>query len=153
MRIDYERNAQVTWLGDLEGSGILTTQSEALGEQPVSFYARLNHPKRKHQTTPEELLAAAHATDFAMVMAVAMSEAGHTPQRTVVDAVCAMERLEEGGYKLFSMVLKVLVRADGLDQGELDLLAGKANEMCPLSLALRGNIEISVTATLDQEGN
>ncbi len=148
MKIDYSRRAHVSWQGDLDGNGTLTTESHSLGEQPVSFYARLNHPKRRYQTTPEELLAAAHATDFAMIMAVVLSEAGHTPESVQIDATCSWERLEQGGYKIFAMALDVQVRAPGLDVDELSRLAAQANELSPISLALRNNVEITVSAAL-----
>jgi osmotically inducible protein OsmC len=151
MKIDYDRGAQVVWEGDLEGSGTLTTESGALGEQPVSFYARLNHPKRRHQTTPEELIAAAHATDFAMVLAVVLTEAGRNSQRTTVSARCAMERLEEGGYKLSGVTLEVRAQVPGASQQELEQLAQAANEICPLSIALSNSVPVSITAVLEHE--
>jgi len=148
MKIEYDRGARVVWEGNLDGSGTLTTESNALGEQPVSFYARLNHPKRKQQTTPEELLAAAHALDFAMVLAVVLTEAGHNPQSALVDARCAIERLEEGGFKLSSVTLDVRVRVEGVSQEELERLAQSAHAICPLSLALRNNVQVIISANL-----
>jgi osmotically inducible protein OsmC len=150
MKIDYDRGAQVVWEGDLEGSGTLTTESGALGEQPVSFYARLNHPKRRHQTTPEELLAAAHATDYAMVLAVVLAESGHDPRRATVAARCAIERLEAGGFKLSGVTLEVRADVPGVSQEELERLALVANEICPISLGLLDNVPVSVTAVLEQ---
>lgn len=149
MKIDYGRSAHVRWEGDLDGNGTLSTESGTLGEQPVSFYARLNHPKRRQQTTPEELLAAAHAADFAMVLAVVLAEAGHPPGAIDVDATCAWERLEEGGYKLSSMHLDVRARVPGIGPDELARLVSQANEISPLSMALRGNVDLMVEATLE----
>src|SRR5438552_18936321 len=103
MNIDlgYSRSAKVVWEGGLDdGQGQVTVESDAIGRQLVSFYGRVNHPKRRHQTTPEELLAAACAVDFAMVFSAVLSEAAHPPKRLIVSAVCVLERLIEGGFKL-----------------------------------------------------
>ena len=117
----------------------------------MSFYARLNHPKRRHQTTPEELLAAAFATDFAMVLAVVLAEAGHVSQHTAVAARCAVERIEEGGYRLSGITLEVRAEVLGLSQEEFEHLAQAADEICPISVGLRGNVPVSVSAILEEQ--
>src|SRR5207249_1966803 len=112
------------------------------------FYGRVNHPKRRHQTTPEELLAAACAVDFAMVFSAVLSEAAHPPKRLIVSAVCVLERLIEGGFKLAALKLNISGLVPGLDEVDFQLFVAQGNDICPLLNALRLGIEISLEATL-----
>ena len=152
MEIDltYSRGAQVVWEGAVDdGQGQVTVESGAIGTQPVSLYARINHPKRRQHTTPEELLAAACAIDFSMAFSAALSEAGHPPTRLTTDAAGVLERLIEGGFKLKAVNLQVRGVVPGLTEEEFQRFAAEGNRICPLLNALRQGIEISLEASLD----
>lgn len=152
MEVDlgYSRSARVVWEGALDsGQGEVTVESGALGNQVASFYARVNHPKRRQQTTPEELLAAACALDYSMAFSALLSEANHPPGQITVDAVCTLVRLVEGGFRLASLQLQVKGQVPGLDDAEFQRFAAEANIICPTLSVLREDMDVSVNAGPD----
>src|SRR5438477_13192777 len=102
-----ERRAEVVWAGNLtEGQGTITrTGSGALGGLPISWSARTEASDGK--TSPEELLAAAQASCFAMALSSNLSKAGHAPEQLEVAAVCTFEKKPEGGWKVATMTIDV----------------------------------------------
>ena len=142
-----QRQAQVVWNGDLKGNGTITVGSGALGELPVTFSARTENADGK--TSPEELIAAAHATCFAMVLSNMLAKAGTPPERLDVQATCSLDRKPEGGLKITSMQLDVTGRVPGLDQAKFEELAQEGEKGCPVSNALRNNVDIKLNAHLD----
>jgi len=144
-----ERRAETTWNGDLmSGNGVLSFgSSDLLKETPVTWAARTEAPGGK--TSPEELLAAAHASCYAMAFSATLGRRGTPPERLHVEAVCSLDRVE-GGMKVTKMDLTVRGRVPGLDQAGFEEAARAAEQGCPISNALRGNVEISVSATLEQ---
>jgi osmotically inducible protein OsmC len=140
-----ERRAVVVWEGDLQnGSGRLTTRSsEVLVSMPVTWDARVE--EAQGQTSPEELLAAAHATCYAMSLSNVLAKAGTPPEQLEVEATSGLER-SEAGLRIASMRLSVAARYEGADEAGLDEAARQAEESCPVSRALRGNVDISVDA-------
>lgn len=145
-----ERRADVTWDGDLvKGSGRLSLASSgALSDSAVTWASRTETPDGR--TSPEELLAGSHASCYAMAFAATLGRTGTPPERLHVDAVCSLDRRPEGGFKVTAMALTVTGRVSGLDQAGFEAAARTAEQGCPISNALRGNVEITVTATLDQ---
>ncbi|MDQ3890282.1 MAG: OsmC family peroxiredoxin [Actinomycetota bacterium] len=143
-----ERRAEVVWEGSLtEGSGSVTSSgSGAVDNVGVTWEARTGRQDGK--TSPEELIAAAHAACFAMAFSGALSKAGHPPERLTVAATCAFEA-GAAGARIPWIELDVRGRARGLDQGEFERLAEEADEGCPVSNALRGNLDIRLRATLE----
>ncbi len=142
------RRAEVVWEGSLaQGSGVFSVGSGALRDMPVSWAARTEAPGGK--TSPEELIAAAHATCYAMAFSHTLGEAGHPPERLDVSAEVTFEPLPEGGFKVGSSSLNVHGTVPGVDQARFEQLAMEGEQGCPVSNALRGNVEISVNATLD----
>ena len=139
-----ERKAEVKWNGSLlKGAGTITrTGSGAFGDLPVTWAARTENSDGK--TSPEELLAAAHASCFSMQFASVLSKAGHEPEELNVSATCTFEP-----PKITTMELQVRGRVTGLDQEEFQRLAEDAGEKCPVSNALRNNLNIQVTARLE----
>ena len=139
-----DRNAQVQWKGNLlQGAGIITrTGSGAFGNLPVTWAARTESSDGK--TSPEELMAAAHASCFSMQFASVLSKAGHTPEELNVSATCTFEP-----PKITTMRLEIRGRVSGLDQEEFERLADEAGEKCPVSNALRNNLDIQVNARLE----
>jgi osmotically inducible protein OsmC len=143
-----ESRASAVWEGDLlSGSGKVSVASGAFPEQAVTWAARTNRPDPK--TSPEELIAAAHAACYAMAFSHALAEAGHVPERLSVDASCRLDPVEGGGVAISRIDLSVRGRVPGLDQAEFERLAGDGERGCPVSNALRGNVEIGLAVTLE----
>ena len=144
-----EREAQVVWEGDLaSGSGkIVSETSGALGELPVTWASRTETAEGR--TSPEELLAAAYASCFAMAFSHVLTQGGTPPERLDVKARSSFERRSEGGWKISSIDLEVGGRVPGLDADAFGAAAREAEGGCPVSNALRGNVEIRLSPNLD----
>jgi len=141
-----ERNAHTTWEGDLRsGSGRFDVGSGAITGQEVTFASRFEQPGGK--TSPEELIAAAHATCFLMALAGGLALAGHAPTRLETDAVCTLEQTD-AGFRITSMQLSVRGEVEGLDEDAFRAAAQEAEEGCPITNALSDSIEISLEASL-----
>ena len=142
-----ERRAQLTWEGDLiKGHGtIVSTSSGALNNLPVTWASRTERPDGK--TSPEELIAAAHAECYAMGLANSLAQSGTPATKLDVSAVCTLE-LSAKGLKIQSMDLTVNGTVPGLDAGAFEKAAQVAEQNCPVSNALRNNLEIRVHAQL-----
>lgn len=142
-----ERRAEVVWQGNLaQGGGTVTTGSGALGTLPVTFAARIERPDGK--TSPEELIAAAHAACFAMAFSNTLNKEGKPPEQLTVDAVCSLDRTDSG-LKISAMQLNVRGKVPGMDQAAFAQAAQTAEQGCPVSNALRNNVQISVNAQLE----
>lgn len=140
-----DRRAEVTWQGSLmEGSGtIVSTTSGKLGEQAVSWPNRAED--NPEATSPEELIAAAHAACFAMSLSNEIGKAGGTPQALDVTAhVTLGPDTERGGFAITGIKLEVEGEVEGLDAEGFDAAAQAAKAGCPVSKALAGT-----TITLD----
>ena len=143
-----ERRADVVWEGDLlHGSGtIVSVGSGALGALPVTWASRTERSDGK--TSPEELLAAAHAACYAMAFSHTLAQAGTPAERLSVSATCTFEQVE-GGFKISTMELDVRGRVPGLDEAGFEKVALQAEQGCPVSNALRNNVQIRVNAHLE----
>lgn len=145
---DITRRAEVVWDGDLlHGSGTFNVGSGALSDVAVSWPSRAAEPAGK--TSPEELIAAAHASCYAMALSHTLSEGGHAPERLTVSAVVTFAPLPAGGFKVAKSALSVQGVVPGLDEPAFAKWARQGEESCPVSNALRGNVEISLEATLE----
>jgi len=143
-----ERRADVVWEGDLlHGSGtIVSVGSGALGALPVTWASRTERSDGK--TSPEELLAAAHAACYAMAFSHTLAQAGTPAERVSVSATCTFEQVE-GGFKISTMDLDVRGKVPGLDEAGFEKVAQQAEQGCPVSNALRNNVQIRVNAHLE----
>jgi lipoyl-dependent peroxiredoxin len=140
-----ERTANVTWEGGLaKGRGTFTTGSGALGDQEVTWASRTERSEGK--TSPEELIAAAHASCFSMALSHGLAEAGNPPERLEVSAAVTLEP----GVGIQSSRLSVKGRVPGIDAAAFEQAAQEAKDGCPVSGALQGNLEISIEATLEE---
>jgi osmotically inducible protein OsmC len=146
--ISAERRAQVTWTGTLsEGSGRLLMASGAAPELPVTWASRTARSEGK--TSPEELIAAAHASCYAMAFSGDLTDAGTPPRSLDVTATVTFEKTD-AGWHVASSRLEVRGVVPGVDQAAFETAAAAARDGCPVSQALRGNVEITVAATLEQ---
>jgi len=141
------RNAEIVWDGALaRRAGTLTSGSGALDELPVTWASRTERPDGK--TSPEELIAAAHASCFAMALALVLGEDDTPPDRVRVSATCTLDEVD-GAPRVTAVELTVHARVPGIEEpADLERVVGRAADLCPVSNALRGNVEINVRSEL-----
>ncbi len=141
------RRADVTWQGDLaSGSGVTTAStSQAFRDLPVSWASRTEEANGR--TSPEELLASAHASCYAMAFSAGLGRAGTPPQKLEVSATVTFDRAD-GGWKVVSSALSVRGWVPGATAEAFQKAAEAAKDGCPISQALKGNVQLSVEATL-----
>jgi len=139
-----DRKAEVTWRGDLmSGNGrVDSVTSGAFGGLDVSWAARTEEPNGL--TSPEELIAAAHAACFSMAFSAGLAKAGHAPEELKTSATVTFQP----GEGITKIVLDVAGRVPGMDDDAFEQAAEVAKENCPVSKALAGVPEISLTAHL-----
>src|SRR6266542_1808950 len=142
-----ERTASVTWQGDLmSGSGrIDSVGSGALSGLDITWASRAE-PDESGRTSPEELIAAAHASCFSMALSHGLAEAGNPPERLEVSATVTLSL--DDGPKVSSSRITVRGTVPGLDADGFAQAAQGAADGCPVSGALKGNLEITVDAEL-----
>ena len=135
------RSAHAVWDGDLlSGKGVVTAStSGAFNQLSVSWKARTEEPGGS--TSPEELVAAAHASCFSMALSAGLGKAGTPPTKLEVDATVTFQQIE-GGWKVCCSDLKVVGTVPGLDQAGFEAAAEAAKDGCPISGALKGNVEL-----------
>jgi len=140
-----ERRANVVWRGDLfKGSGTFDLASSgAARDLPVTWASRTESPDGK--TSPEELIAAAHGSCYAMALSNTLAEMGNEPDELNISAVCTFDADQ---LKVTTMVLDIRGRVPGLDAEGFQDAAEQANQGCPVSNALRGNVDILLNASL-----
>ena len=140
-----DRRAEVTWKGSLlEGSGTIdSTTSGAIGAQSVSWPAR-STDDAGGSTSPEELIAAAHAACFSMALSAGLSKAGYEPEQLRTTATVTFQP----GEGITKIALTVEGRVAGIDQAGFVAAANDAKQNCPVSKALAGVPEITLDATL-----
>jgi|YelNatPaOPRAMG01_1025707.scaffolds.fasta_scaffold28174_3 osmotically inducible protein OsmC len=144
--VTAERRAEVTWQGTLEhGRGEVRLNSGATGVLPVTWASRTE--RSQGMTSPEELIAAAHASCFSMGLSHGLTQAGTPPERLNVAATCTLTQTEQG-FRITGVHLDVEGVVPGLDEDGFVKAAEAAKDGCPVSLALKGNLEISLTARL-----
>ena len=143
------RTANATWRGNLtDGRGTVSSgTSSRFNDLPVSWNARTDEPEGL--TSPEELLAAAHASCFSMAFSSNLFKAGFTAERLDVTSTITFDKLD-AGWTVVSSALTVRGRVPGADQAAFQQAAEAAKDGCPISRALKGNVELSVEATLEQ---
>ena len=142
------RTASVVWNGDLmTGSGMITyVSSGVFSRLPISWASRTSAHNGK--TSPEELLAAAHASCFSMAFSSRLAKNGTPATSLDVKAEVTFDQ-GDGGWKVAASVLKVKGHVPGIDAATFERLAEDAKDNCPISAALRGNVQLSVEATLE----
>ncbi len=140
-----QRRAHVTWTGDLAGgSGIYSLGSGAGGGR-ITWASRSREPAGL--TSPEELIAAAHAGCFSMALAHALAEEGSPPDRLETDATATFERTD-AGFRITRVALRVQGAVPGMDEERFRAVAERAKEGCPVSNALADTVDIVLDASL-----
>lgn len=139
-----ESSATTVWEGNLaSGRGATSAASGAIPDLEVTWAARTE--RTPGTTSPEELLAAAHASCFCMALSHGLGEAGNPPER--LEATATVTFVPGDGVKSSRIVVRG--RVPGVDQAAFEEAARGAGENCPISGALSGNVEIGVEAMLE----
>ena len=140
-----ERSAQATWQGDLMSGGgeIHEAPSGAFGPLQVSWAARAEE-QHGGKTSPEELIAAAHAACFSMALSNVLAKAGHPPERLETSATLTFVP----GTGITKSALTVVGSVPGIDEAAFEDAAEQAKDGCPVSGALKGNVELTLDARL-----
>ena len=140
--------ATATWRGDLNGGrGDVSTKSGVLKKAATSWSERTDGTGAAGATSPEELLAAAHASCYSMALSARLAKAGVTDPNITVTAKVTFGPAPAGGNGVLSSALTVRAQAPNGDAATLKALAEDAKENCPISKAIKGNVALSVEAT------
>jgi len=142
-----ERRADAAWTGSLfEGHGNVSVESQAFTKLPITWASRTGNADGV--TSPEELLAAAHASCFSMALSLVLDEAGTPPEQLTVNATCALEQRHDG-FRITSVDLDVSGHVSGIDPRRFEKAVQRAAELCPVSRALKSNVDMSWQAQLE----
>ena len=143
-----DRQAHALWEGSLiGGKGEIEFASSGIGRFPVTWASRVESADGR--TSPEELLAASHACCYAMAFAHALTQAGNQPERLHVTSTVSLEPKEGGGVVVTRSALEAVGVVPGLDQAGFQATAEQAELGCPISNAIRNNVQVTVRATLE----
>ena len=140
----FSRTVEVDWSGPImEGKGTAKAGSGAF-TLPVTFPSRIGEPQGK--TSPEELMAASHASCYAMALNATLGRKGGSASRTLVSATIVADKTD-AGIKLTTSKLKVVAEGlQGIDKSQFNEVAKEAEGKCPISNALRGSLQIELEA-------
>jgi osmotically inducible protein OsmC len=143
-----ERNAQAAWEGNVaRGAGSFSALSSgAFDGLPYSLATRIGNPEGK--TSPEELLAAAHAGCFAMSLANELTQLGSPPDRLDVRVTCVVDEVEGRGHLVVASRVDVEARVSGLDPERFQDAVRAADGGCTMSALIRGSADVRVDARL-----
>jgi osmotically inducible protein OsmC len=144
------READATWEGTVaRGSGTLTgASSRAFSGLPVTIASRVGDPEGK--TSPEELLAAAHAGCFITSLGSELARAGTPPERLEVRCTITMDEVEGQGHRIVHSAIEASGAAPGADEASFAQAAEAADAGCPFSALIKASATVTVTATLKE---
>jgi lipoyl-dependent peroxiredoxin len=143
-----DSKATATWEGDLvNGRGTASLAGGVLKDAALSWKARTEGAPA--HTTPEELLAASHASCFSMAFSHVLTQAGHPPAKLETTCVVTFGPKSGGGFEVKSSKLTVKGKAPGIDAAKFRELAEGARNGCPISGVMKNNVEMSVDAQLE----
>jgi osmotically inducible protein OsmC len=144
-----ERNATVTWEGSVaRGSGEITAGTGAFAGLAYSLPVRVGAGD-EGKTSPEELLAAAHAGCYAMGLAAELSKLEAPPKRLEVRCRMTMDEVAGKGHQIVHSTIDASARADGVEADAFAEAARRADEECPFSALIRASAGVTVNATLE----
>jgi lipoyl-dependent peroxiredoxin len=147
-----QRAADVTWEGNVaRGSGTISAQTGAFSDLGYSLPTRIGAAEGK--TSPEELLAAAHAGCYAMSLANELARAGTPVERLDITATVTLDEVEGGSHRIVSSQLRARARGQGIEHDALERAARAADEGCTLSALIRASATVSVNVDLQGGAN
>jgi lipoyl-dependent peroxiredoxin len=145
------REAAVTWEGTVSrGAGVVSAASSGAFELPFTLASRIADPEGK--TSPEELIAAAHASCYATSLAGELHRAGTLPERVDVRCTITMDQVESGNHLIVSSHIDATAVAPGADAESVARAAEIADAGCPISALIRASASVTVEATLEGDG-
>ncbi len=142
------RQAEANWSGDLlsGGGSVSATTSGIFSDQGITWRARTEASEGK--TSPEELLAAAHAACYSMAVSNELAKAGFAPERVDVSVVVSADKTDSG-WTVLSSAISLRAQVPGIDEALFMEKAEAAKGGCPISRALSDSVEITLEATLE----
>jgi osmotically inducible protein OsmC len=144
-----ERHANVVWEGSLaRGRGLITAGTGAFANLEYSNAVRIGKGD-EGKTSPEELLAAAHAGCFATSVAGELSRAGTPPERLDVNANVVMNEVEGRGHLIVESQVRVRARVPGIDEDAFRRIVEEADSGCPFSTLIKASAKVSIDAELE----
>jgi osmotically inducible protein OsmC len=142
------READIVWEGTTaRGSGVVTAVSSGAFALPTTIASRVGDPEGK--TSPEELLAAAHASCFVTSLGSELARAGTPPERLVVHCTITMDEVEGVGHRIVSSGIAARGVVPGCDQAGFAQASEAADEGCPFSALIRASATVTVEAKLE----
>ncbi len=146
------REAEIDWVGTTaRGSGVVRAASTGSFELPSTIAARIDVTEGK--TSPEELLAAAHATCFVTSLGSELARVGTPPERMYVHCTITMDEVEGAGHRIVASDISARAVVPGADDDTLAAAAQAADEGCPFSALIRATATVTVDATLEGGGS
>lgn len=143
------REAEVAWEGTVaRGSGVVSAASSGAFALPVTIASRVGDPEGK--TSPEELLAAAHATCFVTSLGSELARAGTPPDRLVVHCLVTMDEVEGQGHRIVSSAITARGVVPGADAASFAQAVEAADAGCPFSALVRASATVTVEAILEE---
>jgi osmotically inducible protein OsmC len=144
-----ERNANVVWEGNLaRGSGRISGGTGAFENLEYSNAVRIGKGD-EGKTSPEELLAAAHAGCFATSLAGELTRAGSPPERLNVTVNIVMDEVPEKGHLIVESQLRARARVDGIDEENFRRVVEEADAGCPFSVLIKASAKVSIDAEME----
>jgi lipoyl-dependent peroxiredoxin len=138
----------VLWEGTVSrGSGAVSAASSGTFELPFTLASRVGDPEGK--TSPEELIAAAHASCFVTSLGTELARAGTPPDSIDVRCTITMDQIESGDHRIVASHISAIATAPGADAGSIARAAEAADAGCPISALIRASATVTVEATLD----
>ena len=142
------READIVWEGSVaRGSGVVTAASSGAFELPTTIASRIADPEGK--TSPEELLAAAHASCFVTSLGSELARAGTPPERLEVRCTITMDEVEGLGHRIVSSAISARGSVPDTDAAGFAQAAEAADAGCPFSALIKASATVTVDATLD----
>jgi osmotically inducible protein OsmC len=131
-----ERSAKVEWDGNVaRGVGKISGATGAFSDLPYTLATRVGNPEGK--TSPEELLAAAHAGCFTTSLAGELTKDGTPPGHLEVDCTIVMDEVPDAGHQIVGSNLTIVAELDGVEPAALAAAIERADEGCPFSTLLK----------------
>jgi lipoyl-dependent peroxiredoxin len=142
------REAAVIWEGTTaRGSGVVSAASSGAFELPFTLASRVGNPEGK--TSPEELIAAAHASCFVTSLGTELARAGTPPERLDVRCTITMDQIESGDHRIVASHIVATAAALGADDESVARAAETADAGCPISALIRASAAVTVEANLE----
>jgi osmotically inducible protein OsmC len=142
------RQADVTWEGTTaRGAGVVSAASSGAFDLPFTLASRVGDPEGK--TSPEELVAAAHASCYVTSLGTELARAGVPPERMTVRCTITMDQIESGDHRIVASHLEATAVAPGADAEAVARAAETADAGCPISALLRASATVTVEANLE----